>query len=57
MPSEWSLHGPGLKPLNIFAAKKRLVGLGSADGYRIGDSAEKRFVDLMIALSNVCEHL
>ena len=57
MPSEWFTRTWVEAVEDIFAAKKRLVSLGSADDYQIGDSSEQRFVDLMIALSNVCEHL
>ena len=31
---------------DIVTAKKRLISLGSADDYRIWDSAEQQFVDL-----------
>ena len=32
---------------DIIAAKKRSISLGSADDYRIWDSAKQQFVDLM----------
>lgn len=32
---------------DIVAAKKRLISLGSADEYRVWDSTEQRFVDVL----------